>query len=40
MIKVKQARRNVATAYSSCTRNPTNETQEELNGEAATRDVL
>ena len=29
--RIKQARRNVATAYSCYTRNPTNETQEELN---------
>ena len=29
--RIKQARKNVATAYSCYTRNPTNETQEELN---------
>ena len=29
--RIKQARRNVATAYSCYTRNPTNEIQEELN---------
>ena len=29
--RIKQARRNVANAYSCCTRNPTNETQEKLN---------
>ena len=28
---IKQARKNVATAYSCYTRNPTNEAQEELN---------
>ena len=29
--RIKQARRNVVTAYSCYTRNPTNATQEELN---------
>ena len=29
--RIKQARRNVVTAYSCYTRNPTNKTQEELN---------
>ena len=29
--RIKQARRNVVTAYSCYTRHPTNETQEELN---------
>ena len=29
--RIKQARRNAASAYSRYTRNPTNETQQELN---------
>ena len=29
--RIKQARRNIAFAYSRYTRNPTNETQQELN---------
>ena len=38
--RIKQARRNVATAYSCYTRNPTNETQEELNQNKGALEVV